>query len=522
LISRTRIFISAVSSELHTARQLVAQTLQLPRLNYVPDWLDVFGVEHGNVKAMLRRHIDRSHGVIQLVGHRYGAEPHGWDTKFGRVSYTQYEALYARQKGKPVWYLILGEQFPVDSGAPAEPEQQQQFQRAYREKIRAGDHLYHDSIDTHEGLENAVLKLSDELTKADRAAKRMTFAALALLSIIAAAVVWLSVASIFKPPSPNEFPKSAVAATTAGYWARDQYVGVRVAQPVSGTLLGPEPYEIKLDLRNASSMYTSVTKIIVVSRNREAKERLGFGDADARVFTTQIHVPYHLPGSDTVTVPVRLNQILPKDIWVEVYHNQASAPSKFHIDLVGTVLAAAPTRRLSQRNVAVGYDSHVALKLATQSALRWSPDAQLIAQFPGDHTKNIDGESRLIYFVVESWVATFYSAARRDSFVAIVSPSGVREQTTAGSKDRESVLPRDTPQPAVSYQHALELANRAGVLSSDWNDPRLGRGKFGTKVIYAWFLPYKAPDGFPVIIDAATAERFILNADQTVRRERLR
>ena len=101
------IFISAVSKELKSARQLVANTLQF--LGYEPVWQDVFGTEPGDLRAMLRRQIDGCKGVVQLVGQRYGAEPPVPDEQFGRVSYTQYEALYARQRGKRVWYLLLDE-----------------------------------------------------------------------------------------------------------------------------------------------------------------------------------------------------------------------------------------------------------------------------------------------------------------------------------------------------------------------------------------------------------------------------
>jgi hypothetical protein len=68
---------------------------------------------------MLRKQIDQSKGVVQLIGKCYGAEPPMADGKFDRVSYTQYEALYARERGKRVWYLFIDENFPAD---PCEEE----------------------------------------------------------------------------------------------------------------------------------------------------------------------------------------------------------------------------------------------------------------------------------------------------------------------------------------------------------------------------------------------------------------
>jgi hypothetical protein len=94
------IFISAVSRELRSGRQLAANTLTF--LGYQPIWQDIFGTETGDLRGMLRQQIDQCKGVLQIVGNNYGAEPPEPDPQFGRVSYTQYEALYARKQGKKV------------------------------------------------------------------------------------------------------------------------------------------------------------------------------------------------------------------------------------------------------------------------------------------------------------------------------------------------------------------------------------------------------------------------------------
>ena len=129
---RPPIFISAVTRELHSARQLVANTLIF--LGYQPIWQDIFGTEEGDLRGMLRHKIDQCKGVVQLVGQCYGAEPPIQDEQFGRVSYTQYEACYARQRGKKVWYLFIDEHFPTDSRT-AEPEALSQYAR-HRVKLR--------------------------------------------------------------------------------------------------------------------------------------------------------------------------------------------------------------------------------------------------------------------------------------------------------------------------------------------------------------------------------------------------
>jgi hypothetical protein len=184
---RPTIFISAVSKELRSARQLVANTLTF--LGYEPVWQDIFGTEQGDLRQMLRTQIDQCKGVVQLVGQAYGAEPPTPDPEFGRVSYTQYEALYARKKGKKVWYLFMDKSFPIDSHEP-EPEEVQQLQSAYRNVLKVDTHLFHP-LATREALEAGVLKLRDDLTKLRRGAKRWAIGVAAILVIIALLVMWL-------------------------------------------------------------------------------------------------------------------------------------------------------------------------------------------------------------------------------------------------------------------------------------------------------------------------------------------
>jgi hypothetical protein len=184
---RPTIFISAVSKELRSARQLVSNTLTF--LGYEPIWQDIFGTETGDLRQMLRDKIDQSKGVVQLVGQCYGAEPSSPDPDFGRVSYTQYEALYARKKGIKVWYLFMDEDFPIDPHEP-EPEEQRQLQAAYRGVLKADSHLFHP-LKTREALEAGVLKLRDDLTQLRKGARRWAWGIAALLVFVALLVIWL-------------------------------------------------------------------------------------------------------------------------------------------------------------------------------------------------------------------------------------------------------------------------------------------------------------------------------------------
>jgi tetratricopeptide (TPR) repeat protein len=183
---RPLIFISAVSQELRSARQLVANTLTF--LGYDPIWQDIFETSEGDLRGVLRRQISRCNGVVQLVGCCYGAEPQSTE-EFGRVSYTQYEALYARKIGKKVWYLFLDEHFPSDACVD-EPEELCALQTAYRNRLKADAHLYHP-LTSLEGLEASVLKLRGDLIQLRKGAKRWA-AGVAIILLAGLAVnFWL-------------------------------------------------------------------------------------------------------------------------------------------------------------------------------------------------------------------------------------------------------------------------------------------------------------------------------------------
>jgi tetratricopeptide (TPR) repeat protein len=184
---RPAIFISAVSRELGSARQLVANTLTF--LGYEPEWQDIFGTADGDLRAMLRRRIDACKGVVQLVGECYGAEPPSIDEQFGRVSYTQYEALYAVSKGKRVWYLFLEGNFPADPHEK-EDEEKRALQEKYRAGLQAQSHLYHP-LNNKEGLEASVLKLRDDLTQLRRGVRRWAAAVAILLGLSVFLSLWL-------------------------------------------------------------------------------------------------------------------------------------------------------------------------------------------------------------------------------------------------------------------------------------------------------------------------------------------
>jgi tetratricopeptide (TPR) repeat protein len=187
---------------------LVANTLHF--LGYEPVWQDVFGAEEGDLRDVLRKQIDACKGVVQIVGHCYGAEPPAEDEPFGRVSYTQFEALYARQRGRRVWFLVLDDSYPTDPHE-AEPEDLSKLQADYRQRVQADKHLFHP-LGSRDALEANVLKMKDELSRLRRSARLWAATVTVLLVAILALVARLTVFPSDGSPSETVMVRRADAA----------------------------------------------------------------------------------------------------------------------------------------------------------------------------------------------------------------------------------------------------------------------------------------------------------------------
>ncbi|MCA9423054.1 MAG: DUF4062 domain-containing protein [Nitrospira sp.] len=111
-MNRPRLFLSAVSEELRTARQSVAATVRT--LGFDPVSQDDFSTGYGELRQWLREQLDTCEGLIQLVGEGYGAEPPDVDPEYGRVSYTQFEFFYACHQNKKTWIIVIGKDFVRD------------------------------------------------------------------------------------------------------------------------------------------------------------------------------------------------------------------------------------------------------------------------------------------------------------------------------------------------------------------------------------------------------------------------
>ena len=169
------VFISCVSPEFRSIRQRIANILM--RLGYTPVFQEIFGAEPGDLREVLHRKIDICEGLIQVIGKAYGAELPAPDAEFGRVSYTQYEFLYARKRGKKTWLIFAGAGCSTDtpvkkldlphtsrSDAEAYQAERRALQQGYVAARMTDGHLY-QPVRSDDGIELAVERLNGDLSQ---------------------------------------------------------------------------------------------------------------------------------------------------------------------------------------------------------------------------------------------------------------------------------------------------------------------------------------------------------------------
>jgi tetratricopeptide (TPR) repeat protein len=265
------IFISAVTSEFKTTRQLVANVLI--RLGYDPVTQDIFGTESGDLRQVLRKKIDDCDGLIQLVGRGYGAEPpmvgdatanNEFAAKgFPRVSYTQFEFLYAQSSGKRTWLIYADEGCTLDHPPqeldlprePADPDpasfqaERRALQEAWRTRWKQEGHLRHTATSNTE-LELKVERLKDEfsnLRSAFRSWQQHVARNLAIVILLLVPVgvgVWWTV---FREPGEVQRAVQETVANTVTETVREQTP--RLAQEIANQLAVLKPDEIREHLR---------------------------------------------------------------------------------------------------------------------------------------------------------------------------------------------------------------------------------------------------------------------------------
>ncbi|PPD49145.1 MAG: hypothetical protein CTY16_04760 [Methylobacter sp.] len=203
-MSHPSIFISAVSTELHTARQFVAATIH--SLGFEPVWQEAIPNAPDEFRQMLQDKIDACEGLVQIAGKAYGIGITDVDSKFGPVSYTQLEFLYAHGKNKKTWLIIVGDECQRDLPVaqldlPSDPDYpdpsgyqagRRQLQQDYLTRLKAENPLCHIANNDTE-LQNALLELRDELEEFRDIAEREQKLRFALIFAIFCSLIVLGI-----------------------------------------------------------------------------------------------------------------------------------------------------------------------------------------------------------------------------------------------------------------------------------------------------------------------------------------
>ncbi|MEX1118127.1 MAG: tetratricopeptide repeat protein [Terrimicrobiaceae bacterium] len=181
-----RIFVSATSRDLRTARGLVSEGLR--RMECLPIVQDDFPPDYKSVRDMLRTKIETCDAVVHLAGFYYGAEPQPVLPGPDRRSFTQMEYEIAMELKKPCYVFLCAKDFPFDKHDP-EPEDKQQLQLDHRARLLQRDELFYEFATPEElssrtrELQLSVENLREELAK-ERGRRRIT-----LIVAIAAVVI---------------------------------------------------------------------------------------------------------------------------------------------------------------------------------------------------------------------------------------------------------------------------------------------------------------------------------------------
>ena len=197
-----RIFVSATSADLGTYRTAVRDEL-LHRDGVIPVLQDHFSPSYRTVQQELTGKIQPCDAVICLVGKVYGQEPPGRSPAQPRESYTQMEYRVAKKLGKPVYLFIAGETCAWDN-VVEQPPDEDELQKAYRDKLRQGATLY-GSFSSREELTQQVGRIDFDTLRRKRG---WLWAALGVLALCGLLLLPLQKSESAQIPVTLEMPSS--------------------------------------------------------------------------------------------------------------------------------------------------------------------------------------------------------------------------------------------------------------------------------------------------------------------------
>ncbi|MEQ1906437.1 MAG: tetratricopeptide repeat protein, partial [Pirellulaceae bacterium] len=195
----TRVFISCVSRELGTVRQLIKKGLEDNDYHAVVQ--ESFPPDYRQLVEKLEERIRSCDAMIHIAGHCYGAEPKQRPDNQPRRSYTQLEYDIAVKLGKPVYVFVTADGFPSDQ-CPSEDDERRQLQAGHRQRLTSSGIDYNPTRSREElaqkirSLQFKVESLQSELVSVDQklttGSRKLAYwlAGLAVLALVSLGIGW--------------------------------------------------------------------------------------------------------------------------------------------------------------------------------------------------------------------------------------------------------------------------------------------------------------------------------------------
>lgn len=285
----------------------------------------------------------------------------------------------------------------------------------------------------------------------------------------------------------------------------DQYLCIDIPEKSVGTMLSEKPYDLKINIKNRTSTEMFVSEVLVRKYNAEAAKRMGL--SDELIHIGQFYGPILIEPHENKEISIVGNEILPVKAEVAILHSLSGKASEFNLALPNELQEMPEPRVLPKEAIYTGIDGIPAIQKALVDARNWSPDAHLIAAFPGESSQILEPQSRLKALVIKSWVVTLFSARQEKYYTALVQDDIILEKKVYSGESKAN--PDDyhpTPVPILGNQKALELVSANRLICGNWKSLRLSNVKVGSEWSLAWFLPYRGADSLPLAVDAISGD----------------
>lgn len=252
--------------------------------------------------------------------------------------------------------------------------------------------------------------------------------------------------------------------------------------------------------------------------NAAAAEKLGL--SKDLIHVGKFHGPMLIEPHGQESIKIVGNEILPTRAEVSILQSHSGKPSVFKMSLPHELQNMPEPRRLPESAVFTGTDGITAVKTALADASALSTEVHVIAASPAENSDFLEPQSRLRAMNVKNWVVTLFLRDQSKYYTAYVKGNDVVDKKIYPGRDQAYIKDRNpTPVPVIGNQKALDFVNSNLLICGNWKGLRLSNIRIGTQWSFGWFLPYRGPDSFPIIVDAVSGDLLVMsNKEESFKR----